>query len=282
MSKKYQSIRVGDLDINYEIADYTAPWRTSPPETFLLYHGYCRNMMFWQQWVPLLATDYRVIRFDARGCGETSKPPAGSSMSFTQLAGDAIGLMDKLGIERVHFVGESSGGIVGMTVALTHPDRLSTLTLCDTPFKRSAKISSTYVLGEADRAAAFDKYGVGGWCRRTLSYRIDTSKASPELCEWYIAEMDKTPKHIANAMDRAVAEGDLWPRLPEIKTPTLILAGAKSELVKAEEAQAMQQRMPRAKRVPFEGFGHGVNLLAPERCVSEVRQFLSELRGARS
>ncbi|MBI2226381.1 MAG: hypothetical protein HYU44_15865, partial [Betaproteobacteria bacterium] len=48
-----KSIRVGDIDINYEIVDYTAPWRATPPETFLLYHGYCRNMMFWQQWVPL-------------------------------------------------------------------------------------------------------------------------------------------------------------------------------------------------------------------------------------
>ena len=133
--------------------------------------------------------------FDAGGCGETSKPPAGSRMSFGQLAGDAIGLMEKVDMGRVHWVGESSGGIVGMTAALTYPDRLSTLTLCDTPFKRSANIASTYVLGEANRAAAFDKYGVGGWCRQTLSYRIDTTKASPELCEWYIAEMDKTPKH---------------------------------------------------------------------------------------
>ena len=282
MSKQYKSIRVGDIDINYEIVDYTAPWRATPPETFLLYHGYCRNMMFWQQWVPLLATEYRVLRFDARGCGETSKPPAGSRMSFEQLAGDAIGLMDKLDIGRVHWVGESSGGIVGMTAALTYPGRLSTLTLCDTPFKRSAKIASTYVLGEANRAAAFDKYGVGGWCRQTLSYRIDTTKASPELCEWYIAEMDKTPKHVAVAMDHAVAEGDLWPRLPEISIPTLILSGAQSPIAKDDEAKAMQQRMPAAKRVAFEGFGHGVNLLAPDRCVSEVRRFLAERKGTAS
>ena len=276
MSKQHKFIRVGEIDINYEITDFTAPWRTAPPETFLLHHGYCRNMMFWQQWVPLLATEYRVLRFDARGCGETSKPPAGSRMSFEQLAGDAIGLMDKLDIGRVHWVGESSGGIVGMTAALTYPDRLATLTLCDTPFRRSAKISSTYVLGEANRAAAFDKYGVGGWCRQTLPYRIDTAKASPELCEWYIAEMDKTPKHVAVAMDNAVAEGNLWPRLPEISTPTLILSGAQSQIANDDDAKAMRQRMPAATRVAFEGFGHGVHLLTPDRCVIEVRRFLAE------
>ena len=38
------TIRVGDLDIHYELADYTPPWRERPPETFLLYHGYARNL----------------------------------------------------------------------------------------------------------------------------------------------------------------------------------------------------------------------------------------------
>lgn len=276
MHPKYRTVRVGDLDIHYDLADYTTPWRETPPETVLLYHGYARNMLFWRPWVPLLAADYRVLWFDARGCGETTKPPAGSTMSFPQLAADAIGLMDKLDIGRVHFVGESSGGIVGMMAALNHADRLSTLTLCDTPFKRSANIHATYTLGEPTRAAAFEKYGVGGWCRQTLSYRIDTTKASPALQEWYIAQMDRTPVHCANAMDAAVAEGDLWPRLPDIRTPTLILSGANSPIAQAPEVAAMKERLPAAKLVAFEGYGHGVNMTAPERCVAELTKFIAE------
>lgn len=270
----YSKARIGDLDMHYELADYTPPWRTAPPETVLLYHGYARNMMFWQAWVPLLAADYRVLRLDARGCGQTSVPPAGSVYTFDQLANDAIGLMDALGIDRVHWVGESSGGIVGMTAALNHPQRLQTLTLCDTPFKRSSQIASTYTLGEKTRAAAFEKFGVGGWCRKTLPYRIDATRASPELCEWYIAQMDETPVHVANGMDKAVAAGDLWPRLPEIQTPTLILGGANSQISDASHRSAMRERMPRAKVVSFEGYGHGVNLLAPDRCVAELKQFV--------
>lgn len=266
--------RVADIDIHFELADYTKPWRERAPETFLLYHGYGRNMMFWQSWVPLLSGDYRVLRLDARGCGETTKPPPGSVYTFEQLAGDAIGLMDKLRIERVHWVGESSGGIVGMTAALNHAERLHTLILCDTPFKRSAEISSTYILGEPDRAAAFDKYGVGGWCRKTLSYRLDTSRASPALCEWYIEQMDKTPKHVVNAMDKTVAQGDLWPRLPEIHIPTLILGGERSPIADEAQKNAMRSRMPHAKLVTFEGYGHGINLLAPERCVDEIKKFI--------
>jgi pimeloyl-ACP methyl ester carboxylesterase len=88
--------------------------------------------------------------------------------------------------------------------------------------------------------------------------------------------MDRTPVHCANAMDAAVAEGDLWSRLPEIKTPTLILSGANSPIVQAPEVKAMKERLPEAKLVAFEGYGHGVNMTAPERCVSELRKFLSE------
>ncbi len=274
---RYSVIKVGDLDIHYELADYTPPWRKDPPPTFLLYHGYARNMLFWQSWVPLLAGDYRVLRFDTRGCGETTQPADGSVYTFDQLAGDAMGLMDALGIARVHWVGESSGGIVGMTAALNHADRLQSLTLCDTPVKRAPEIASTYTLGEGTRAAAFAKYGLGGWCRKTLSYRIDMSKASPELCEWYIAQMDKTPVHVANGFDKMVAEGDLWPRLPDIRTPTLILGGDRSIIANESHRSGMRERMPRAKIVAFEGYGHGVNLLAPERCVAEIRAFVRDL-----
>jgi pimeloyl-ACP methyl ester carboxylesterase len=270
--------RVGDIDIHYELADYTPPWSATPAETVLLHHGYARNMMFWQGLVPLLAGEFRVLRFDVRGCGETTKPLEGSAYTFEQIVADAIGLMDQLGIERVHWVGESSGGIAGLSAALSHPHRLHTLTVCDTPFKRPTNIAATYTVGESDRAAAFAKYGVGGWCRKTLSYRLDTTKASPELCEWYIAQMDKTPVHAAVALEQMIGRGDLWPRLPEIKTPTLILAGEKSPIATESMMQEMQERMPSARMVALRGYGHGINLLAPEECAREIKAFVAAQR----
>lgn len=190
-----------------------------------------------------------------------------------------MGLLDALGIERVHWVGESSGGILGMTAALMHPSRLHTLTLCDTPFQRPADVASVYFAGERDRAAAFDKYGVGGWCRKTLSHRIDTSRASDELCEWYIAQMDRNPKHIAVALERMIGTADLWSRLPEIKTSTLILAGENSSVAKPSMMTAMQERLPAAKLVSIRGVGHGVNMLEPALCAQEIRAFLESRDG---
>jgi pimeloyl-ACP methyl ester carboxylesterase len=278
MRKSYSFIKVGDLDIHYELADYTAPWRTDAPETFLLYHGYARNLHFWQQWVPLLAGNYRVLRFDARGCGDTTKPPPASPLSLELLAQDAVGLMDALGIGRVHWVGESSGGVVGITTALEYPDRIASLTLCDTPFKRAAAVTSGYSVGEGSRAAALEKYGVAEWCRRTLAYRVDVTKLSPEACEWYIEEMGRTPTYLAIELGELFGSRDLWPRLPEVRAPALLLAGTTSQVAPAEAMKAMQQRMRHAKLVAFEGYGQNVNLTAPERCVDEVLKFVRDLR----
>lgn len=270
-----RTVRVGDLDVAYDLTDYTEPWRTTPPETVLLFHGYARNMQFWRPWVPLLSGHYRVLRFDARGCGGTTRTAPGERYAIEQFVEDAIGVLDALDIERVHWVGESSGGIVGLTAALNHRARLQTLTLCDTPFKRPVEITQIYTLGESDRATAFAKHGVAGWCRQTLSYRLDLSHASPALQDWYCAQMGQTPADIAAALELMIRRGDLWPRLPEVRVPTLILAGENSPIAKASMMADMQDRLPGAVWKRFAGYGHGVNLLAPALCVAEFKAFVA-------
>ena len=271
---------IKDLQVNFELTDYSLPWESRQRETLFMYHGYIRNSLFWQAWVPLITDQYQSLRMDARGCGETSQPPEGYVYTFEQLADDAIALFDHLHMDKVHWVGESSGGIVGLAVALKYPERLHSLTLCDTPFKRPTHIDKTYTLGEKDRATAFEKFGIAEWCRKTLSFRLDTNRASKELCEWYIHQMDKTPIHIANSIERMIGQGDFWPLLPHIKTPTLILAGQDSPIAQDQQMKEMQQHMPSAKLVAFEGHRHGINLIAPERCVAEIKKFINELKTA--
>jgi len=271
-----QLMTVGPLQIEYQVSDYTPPWAESEPETILFHHGYCRHMDLWRGWVPQLARDYRVLRFNSRGCGHTTAPAPGTSYSVHDLVGDALGLLDALGIERVHWVAESSGGIVGLAAALSHPDRLHSLTLCNTPFKLPDAVAETYNVGESDHAAAIEKYGVGGWSRKTLGYRIDLTKATPEMQDWYIRIMDSVPKHVAIAHHQMVVGGDLWPRLSEIRLPTLIMIGENSRIARKDQMEKMQARMPNAHLVVFKGYGNGIASLAPERCVAELRGFLEK------
>jgi 3-oxoadipate enol-lactonase len=273
----FKKEQIKDLLVNYEWVDYSLPWESKNRETVFMYHGYIRNALFWQAWVPLLSNEFKSLRMDARGCGETSVPDQKYVYTFEQLADDAVDFFDHLKIDKVHWVGESSGGIVGLAVALKYPERLHSLTLCDTPFKRPTHIDKTYTLGEVDRATAFEKHGIAEWCRQTLSFRLDTNRASQELCEWYIQQMDKTPIHVANSIERMIGQGDFWPLLPQIKTPTLILAGRDSPIAQEKQMSEMQQHMPKAKLVAFDGYRHGINLIAPDRCVTELKSFIQSL-----
>ncbi|RPI41714.1 MAG: alpha/beta fold hydrolase [Betaproteobacteria bacterium] len=271
-----QFAQVGDLEIHYELADYTQPWRKEEPETFLLYPGYCRNIEFWRAWVPLLGRDYRVLRLDARGYGETSKPAVGAAVTAKMLAKDAIGLMDALGIERVHWVGESTGGAVGLVAAHAFPQRIASLTVFNTAAKMGTETTTTYSLDQPDQAAAIEKYGVAEWCRRTIRWRVDLEHAPEGIGEWIATEMAKTPAHVAIAAFRLFSTVDLTPMLPQIKTPTLLILGSKCTPRRKNNMATMQAVLPRAKLVEVEGYEQGLHFLAPDAMVAEVRQFLRE------
>ena len=269
---------VGDLAIHYDLADYTDPWRTDEPATFLLYPGYCRNIEFWRAWVPLLGRDYRVLRMDARGYGETSKPPPGSPLTTDMLADDAIGLMDVLGIQRAHWVGESTGGAVGLVAALNHPERIASITLCNTAARMGDETVSTYAIGEANQGAAIEKYGVAEWCRRTLQYRMDVSHAPAGLAEFVPREMAKTPAHIAVAAFKLFSTVNLMPRLPKVKAPTLLIVGSKCTERRKRHMAEMRDKLQRAKLVELEGYDYGIHFLAPDAVVAEIRKFLRETK----
>ncbi|MBI4192531.1 MAG: alpha/beta fold hydrolase [Betaproteobacteria bacterium] len=276
-----QFAQVGDLRIHYELADYTEPWRSHEPESFLLYPGYCRNMEFWRAWVPLLGRDYRVLRLDARGYGETSKPPVGSAITAEMLAKDAIGLMDVLKLERVHWVGESTGGAVGLVAAHAFPDRIASLTVFNTAAKMGAETTTAYALDQPDQAAAIEKYGVAEWCRQTIRWRVDLEHAPEGIGEWIATEMAKTPAHVAVAAFRLFSTVDLTPLLSRIQAPTLLILGSKCTQRRKKNMAEMRDALPHAKLVEIEGYEQGLHFLAPDAMVAEVRRFLQEMAGPR-
>jgi 3-oxoadipate enol-lactonase len=79
---------------------------------------------------PLVEAGYRVLRYDSRGHGQSEVPSA--PYSIEMLAADAVGLMDALGLEKVHFCGLSMGGMVGQMLGARHGDRLISLVLSST------------------------------------------------------------------------------------------------------------------------------------------------------
>src|SRR5260221_1521164 len=87
-----------DLDMHYEIDDFTDPWRR--PETILLLHGNAESGLAWWAWVPHLARHYRVVRPDMRGFGQSTAMPREYPWTLDRLVEDFCLSLDHLGIAR--------------------------------------------------------------------------------------------------------------------------------------------------------------------------------------
>ena len=258
------------LSLHCAVDDYLWPWEATTP--VLMMHGFARNARFWNRWVPAIGESRRLYRPDLLGCGASDVPLPGYRYTQEKIEAQILAVFEAMSLSRVHWVGESSGGIIGLLLAAAHPERIASLVLCNTPTRISDEIRGIYSLGEESTAAAIRAYGVGEWCRRTLGYRLDIEHASELLREWCIAEMDKTRPDIAAALHECFEGIDVKPLLPEIGIPVLLLSGDKSRIA-SEQQKILAATLPHGRLELFAGYGHGVNLLQPERCARAALDF---------
>ena len=117
-------IEANGIKMNYELSG-----KEGAP-TLMLSHSLGSSLFMWDPQVQVLEGQYQVLRYDTRGHGESDTPPGAYTLDM--LGEDALGILDALGMEKVHFVGLSMGGMIGQYLALNHADRLEKLVLCDT------------------------------------------------------------------------------------------------------------------------------------------------------
>lgn len=265
------------LFLHCAVDDYLWPWQTPTP--VLMMHGFARNANFWNRWIPPIAGSRRVFRPDLLGCGRSDNPAAGYRYTPEGIEAQIIAVLDALPLSRVHWVGESSGGLIGLLLAAAYPARIASLVLCNTP-TRISEIRGIYSLGRDSTAAAIRAEGTGVWSRQTLGYRLDLDHASAELQEWVVAEMDKTRSDVAAALHECFETVDVRPLLASIEVPVLLLSGDKSAIA-SEQQKIFAETLPRGRLELFAGYGHGVNLLQPERCARTALEFWATLEKGR-
>jgi pimeloyl-ACP methyl ester carboxylesterase len=273
-------IRLADgLSLHCAVDDYLWPWET--PTAVLMMHGFARNANFWKPWVPPIAGSRRVYRPELLGCGTSDNPASGYRYTPEMIAAQILAVLDAFSLNPVHWIGESSGGIIGLLLAAAHPERIASLVLCNTPTRISDEIRRIYALGGESTAAAIRAHGTGEWCRRTLGYRLDLDRASADLHAWVVAEMDKTRPDIAAALHECFKSIDVRPLLASIKAPVLLLSGDKSRIA-SEQQKILANTLPHGRLELFAGYGHGVNLLQPERCARTALAFWQTVEEAQS
>ena len=259
--------------IHCTVDDFLWPWDASTP--VLMMHGFARNAMFWNRWVPAIAETRRVYRPDLLGCGLSDQPPDGYRYTPETIGAQILAVLDGLSLPRVHWVGKSSGGIIGLLLAASYPDRVASLVLCNTPsripdrIKRSTRwigpppptrCAPTVSANGAGRHSAIDST----WSMRARTVRLGRARDGPDPagCRRRDARLLRGRRY------RAAAAAH--------NAPVLLLSGDKSPIASAQQ-KTFAETLPNGRVELFAGVGHGVNLLRPERCARAAVEFWQTL-----
>ena len=123
----------GGESLYYRYDDFTDPWEDAP--TAILCHGHPRNSNLWYAWVPLLSRHLRVARIDMRGLGLSKVPVETFHNSPDSLVLDAIALLDHLKLDKAVWIGEATGALLGLLLAMRVPERLHALVFMSVPLR---------------------------------------------------------------------------------------------------------------------------------------------------
>jgi pimeloyl-ACP methyl ester carboxylesterase len=271
---------VNGCDLFYADEDFVEPWR--PHETVFLQHWFWGDHRQFRTWVPALARDYRVLRLDRRGSGRSAAPPYGYEYIVEGLVADFAGFLDALGIERVHYVGESLGGVLGAAFAALHPERVRSLVLIATPCHFPPAILENW-RRDLDPANPGGLAVVGAWTYAWSTYlrnRPTSGTREQELAAIDRYEsMARMPTHVLESLLRMATrpDFDITPLLPRIQAPTLLLSPERSHVTPFVQQALMAARIPNCRQVVFEGGAHSIFFDEPERCLAETLAFLRSL-----
>ncbi|WP_410790677.1 alpha/beta fold hydrolase [Kribbella sp. C-35] len=176
----------------------------------------------WEMWDANLASleeHFRVVRFDTRGHGRSPVPPG--PYTIDDLSDDAVDLLDELGVERVHFVGLSLGGMIGLRLAARNPERVDRLAVLCTGARLDplSAWSERAELVLSKGTAAVAESVVRRW------YTAPWLDGHPQVRKESEEMVASTPPDGYAACCEVIAAMDLLDELPRITAPTLAIAG---------------------------------------------------------
>jgi 3-oxoadipate enol-lactonase len=222
----------------------------------------------WHPQVAPLGRRFRLLRYEHRGHAGAPVPPG--DYVLDDLGADALALLDRLGLERVHWCGLSLGGAVGMWLAVHAPERLDHLVLCCT----SAHFSPPETW--AERAATVRAHGIAAIADGVLGRWVTPAFAAahPDVVARLRAMLLATPAegyarccHVLGAVD---LEGDL----AAVRAPTLVIAGADDPATPPDHGELIAARIPGARLAVVPDAAHLANVEQPEAITELILEHL--------
>ncbi len=220
-----------------------------------------------------LSDDFLTLNVDTRGHGRSGLA-AHKNWTLEEMAEDFLPLLDNLGIEKVHWVGLSMGGMLGLRFALAHPDRIASLVLMDTSGQAEPpQMHGIYIqMANAVRAGQInvimDKL-------LELFFSPVTREKNPELVQHWRKKFQNIPvEGVYQAALAVFNRTDLSGRLQDIAVPALVVRGEYDMARLPAESEFLVKHLPKARLEVVPEAAHLSALEQPEHTTEMIREFI--------
>jgi pimeloyl-ACP methyl ester carboxylesterase len=270
--------RANGIDLCYEI------FGKDDAEPMLLIMGLGTQMILWDDEFcqQLASRGFRVIRFDNRDIGKSSRMTGGKPLKPLELlklrflkipveapyrlrdmAEDTIGLMDALGIKSAHIVGASMGGMIAQEIAISFPQRVRSLTSIMSTTgnpkvpQPTREATALLVAPPPKTKEEFLTSFAHTWkVLRVGSFPLDESKDRERAMR--VFERGLNPAGVGRQLRAILASGSRKARLHAVKAPTLVIHGTVDPLIRPEGGKDTAASIPGAKLMMVDGMGHAI------------------------
>jgi 3-oxoadipate enol-lactonase len=242
----------------------------------ILMHGIGGNRTNWHDQLPAFAAQFHALSWDARGYG--SSDDYEGPLDFGDFARDLARVLDHFRVSRAHIVGLSMGGLIAMDFYSGYPERVATLTICDslpgfnhlTPEQRREFVR----LRQEPLLAGKEPRDIAAVVAETLIGK----SACPGSFERLVASMSALHRQSYLKTIEASTSYHRSFELENIAVPAHIVVGDEDRLTTPEMSRRMTKRIPDARLTVIEGAGHLSNIEQPEKFNRAVLAFLIEHR----
>lgn len=235
----------------------------------LMLHGYADSWFSFSRVLPLLPEHWHVIVPDLRGHGASEKPAG--RYPLDDFAGDAIQLLDLLGIGSAVVVGHSMGSLVAQRMAALSPDRVSRLVLVGSAV---ATRNAALLALQEEVASLADPIHA----RFVQAFQASTIHRSvpAEFFEAIVAQSLKVPARVWKAALDGILQADMVAGAARIRCPTLVLGGDRDSVFSPAEQEELARLIPDASLTMHAAIGHDLQWEAPEAFVFDLRRFAAQ------
>ena len=256
-------IAANGINVNYRLEG------PAGAPVIMLSNSFLTDYGMWDFQIPAFTRRYRVLRYDARGHGET--PASAGPYSMDLLVADVVALLDALDIRRVHFLGLSMGGMIAQLLASKHADRLFSLTLCDTACRLPPETiwDERINLALTKGTGAFVKPMTERWL--TQAYR----ERHREIVDKLGAMIARTSVDGAVGCAHAIKKMDHSAILSGIAVPTLIVVGEQDFGTPVSAAEFLHREIKGSKLAIIKNAAHLPNIEQTETFDRTVLDFIA-------